>query len=428
MVGARSAIMLPCPDLGIIIVDEEHDTSYKQEENGIYNARDMAVARGRFENIPVVLASATPSLETVANVQEGRYTALRLANRYAGAELPDVNLIDLKTDPPPRGRWLSPRLTEEIRATLDRNEQVLLFLNRRGYAPLTLCRTCGHRIECPHCTAFMVEHREKKKLLCHQCGHTVPLPDRCPDCQSENSFAAVGPGVERIAEETGVLFPEARTALFTSDIAPGVLRRHVEDLESGKTQIVIGTQLIAKGHHFPNLTLVGVVDADLGLTGGDLRAAERTAQILQQVAGRAGRESRPGTALIQTAFPDHPLMRALEGRNRAAFVERELLDRKTAGMPPYGRLAAIILSGVKENQVEALAVQLAKKIPRHPDITVWGPAIPPLARVRGRHRRRFLIKAAKTARLQDFIARWTAQVPVPSSIRLTVDIDPYGFM
>jgi primosomal protein N' (replication factor Y) len=430
VVGARSALFLPFPDLGLIVVDEEHDSSYKQEDGVIYHARDMAVVRARLGEIPAILVSATPSLETVANVESGRYGRLHLPSRHGGAGLPSVELVDMRRDPPPRQRWLAPPLLLALKDTLAAGEQSLLFLNRRGYAPLTLCRACGHRLQCPNCTAWLVEHRLSGRLQCHHCGYAAGLPKECTDCGAEDSMVACGPGVERLAEEISALFPEARLALMTSDTVrgPGAAAAFVEAIANHEIDIILGTQIVAKGHHFPMLTLVGVVDADLGLMGGDLRASERTFQILHQVAGRAGREDRPGRVMLQTYHPDHPVMRALADGARDRFLEEEAAMRREGGWPPFGRLAALILSGRNEADVDAAASALGRAGPNNNDMRVLGPAPAPLAMLRGRHRRRLLLKATRNTDMQKTLRQWLSRVRWPNGVRVQVDVDPYSFL
>jgi len=429
VVGARSALFLPFPDLGLIVVDEEHDAAFKQEEGVCYHARDMAVVRGRIGGFPVVLASATPALETMANVQAGRYRCLALPDRHAGAALPRIDLVDLRRVPPPRGRWLGPDLTRALEETLAAGEQAMLYLNRRGYAPLTLCRACGFRLRCPQCSAWLVEHRSRGRLICHHCGLHVVRPETCPDCGSEEGFTACGPGVERVAEEAALLFPQARLAMMTSDTCTGptAAATLVEAMADRHLDLLVGTQIVAKGYHFPHLTLVGVVDADLGLDGGDLRAAERTFQVLSQVAGRAGRAERPGRVLVQTWQPHHPVMQALVADDRDGFLAREAAQRREAGMPPYGRLAALILSGEDEATLDSFAARLARAAPFTAGIDLFGPAPAPLALLRGRHRRRFLVKAPRTVALQAWLRDWLGRVALPRGIRLQVDVDPTSF-
>ncbi|HUL05026.1 MAG TPA: primosomal protein N' [Candidatus Acidoferrum sp.] len=430
VVGARSALFLPYPELGLIVVDEEHDAAYKQEDGVIYQARDMAVVRARLTDIPIVLVSATPSLETVQNVTSGRYAALHLPDRHGGAQLPLISAIDLRADKPPRQSWLSPTLRQALSETLAAGEQALLFLNRRGYAPLTLCRACGHRLQCPRCTAWLVEHRLVGRLQCHHCGFQVPFPTSCPSCKAEGMLAACGPGVERLSEEVAALLPAARTAMMTSDTITGPLAATelIRRVQDHAVDLLIGTQMIAKGHHFPMLTLVGVVDADLGLHGGDLRAAERTYQLLHQVAGRAGRADRPGRVLLQTFEPDHPVMQALVAGDRDRFLASEAADRRSAGMPPFGRLAALILAGPEAETVDGAARTLARTAPRGDGVEVLGPAPAPLAILRGRHRRRFLLKCRRDIAPQPLLRSWLGPVKLPASVRLQIDIDPYSFL
>ncbi|MBM3541876.1 MAG: primosomal protein N', partial [Alphaproteobacteria bacterium] len=430
VVGARSALFLPFPRLGLVVVDEEHDASYKQEDGVVYHARDMAVVRARHAGAAVVLASATPALETLANVEAGRYRRLDLPERHARAALPEIVAVDLRRHPPPRRAWLAPPLREALAETLGAGEQAMLFLNRRGYAPLTLCRACGHRLQCPHCTAWLVEHRLRGRLVCHHCGHSAPAPNACPACSTPDAFAACGPGVERIAEEAAALFPEARMAIMASDTltGPGAAEELVRRVRAREIDLLVGTQIMAKGHHFPLLTLVGVVDADLGLAGGDLRAAERTYQLLHQVAGRAGRAERPGRVILQTYAPDHPVMAALVAGTRDAFLAAEAEARRAHAMPPYGRLAALVVSGGEEASVERVARALGRTVPRAEGIQVLGPAPAPFALLRGRHRRRLLVKAPREMALQRHLAAWLDGIEVPSDVRVVVDVDPYSFL
>jgi primosomal protein N' (replication factor Y) len=430
MVGARSALYLPFSDLGLIVVDEEHDQSFKQEDGVVYNARDMAIVRARLAAIPVVLASATPSLETVVNCEAGRFRRLMLPRRHAGASLPDIRIVDMRAETLARDRWISPTLRTELTRVTAAGEQAMLYLNRRGYAPLTLCRACGHRLDCPHCTAWLVEHRLAGRLQCHHCGYAAVLPAECPSCGAADSFAACGPGVERLAEEVAELLPRARLGVMTSDTihGPAAAADFVHRVQALEIDVLIGTQIMAKGHHFPMLTLVGVIDADLGLAGGDLRAAERTYQVLGQVTGRAGREERPGTALLQTYDPDHPVIRALAGDDRDGFLAAEIAARRRHAMPPFGRLAALIVSGPDEAAVEAASRALARTAPSGDGIEVLGPAPAPLALLRGRHRRRLLLKAPKDVHVQPVLRRWLRQVRTAGGVRIQVDVDPYSFM
>jgi primosomal protein N' (replication factor Y) (superfamily II helicase) len=435
IVGARSALFLPFAQLGLIVVDEEHEAAFKQEDGVHYHARDMAVVRARFAKCPAVLVSATPSLETVINVERGRYAAVHLPDRHGGAALPEIRTIDLRHDPPPRNAFLSPTLRDALRANLEAGEQSMLFLNRRGYAPLTLCRACGHRLSCPSCTAWLVEHRRTGRLLCHHCGYTAARPDSCPSCSATDSFVPCGPGVERVAEEAAALFPDARIEVVTSDTveSPRAAEAFIRRMAEHAIDILVGTQIVAKGHHFPKLTLVGVVDADLGLAGGDLRAAERTYQLLHQVAGRAGRALHAGRALLQTYMPEHPVMQAMvrlsAGRDaRDRFLAAEADERQRHGWPPFGRLAALIVAGPDAAAVDGVARRLGATAPQGEGVEVLGPAPAPLALLRGRHRRRLLIKARRDIDLQASIAAWLAPLKVPANVRVQVDIDPYSFL
>ncbi|KQU62003.1 primosomal protein N' [Sphingomonas sp. Leaf339] len=429
-VGARSALFLPYAALGLIVVDEAHETSFKQEEGVHYHARDVAVMRGKFEECPVILASATPAIETRQQVALGRYAELKLTGRFGLAEMPAIEAIDLIQEPPERGRWLSPRLVKAMGETLERREQSLLFLNRRGYAPLTLCRTCGHRFQCPNCTAWMVEHRLTRRLACHHCGHVEPVPRACPECKGEDTLVACGPGVERIADEVAALFPEAKTAVVTSDTiwSPAKAAEFVGRMEMGDIDIVVGTQLVTKGYHFPNLTLVGVIDADLGLEGGDLRAAERTFQQIRQVSGRAGRGEKPGRVYIQTHSPGAQVMQALITGDADAFYAAETEARADAGAPPFGRYAAIVVSSEDQACAHETALLVGRAAPKVDGMAVYGPAPAPLAMLRGRHRYRLLVHARRALDVQDVIRDWLGALDWSAKARVTVDVDPYSFL
>ncbi|MRU16055.1 primosomal protein N' [Roseovarius sp. A21] len=431
VVGARSALFLPYRDLGLIVVDEEHDTSYKQEDGVLYNARDMAVLRASLCSAQVILASATPSLESWANAEAGKYRRLDLTARFGAAVMPEMRAIDMRAESLPSNRWISPSLQAAVNARIAKGEQALLFINRRGYAPVTICRACGHQIGCDHCDARMVEHRFQKRLVCHQCGETKPVPEVCPECEAEDRLAAVGPGVERLSEEAQAIFPEAKIATLSSDMfgSARALKAQIAEIAEGDTDIVIGTQLVAKGHNFPRLTLVGVIDADLGLQGSDLRAAERTFQLMRQVAGRAGRSEARGTALLQTFQPEHPVIRAILSGDEEGFWQAEAAGRREAGVPPYGRMAGIILSSTDAQEVFDFATELARRDGpvRAVGAQVFGPAPAPIARIRGRHRVRLLVKAPKGVALQAAVAQWVGQLKPPTNLRLAVDIDPQSF-
>lgn len=430
VVGARSGLFLPFQDLGLMIVDEEHDGSFKQEEQVIYNARDMAVLRAHIEHCPIVLASATPSLETVQNALAGRYKTLELRTRHGGASLPTIKTIDMRQQS--KG-WLSAPLIQMMQSTLSKGEQVMLFLNRRGYAPLTLCKGCGYRFMCLNCSASLVEHRSSNRLHCHHCGVSQDIPKECPDCKQPDTLIPCGPGVERVHERVQKFFPGARTKIITSDeiTTESKLKELIEQITNHEIDILIGTQILAKGHHFPLITLVGVIDADLGLSGGDLRCGERTYQLLHQVAGRAGREERPGVVLLQTFQPEHPLMQAIVNQERDKFVELELQERESQGMPPFGRLAALTVSGTSNELVSKTARDLGLAFPQGEsmkDVRLYGPVPAPLSFVRGRHRWRLLVKCDKSFPIQSLLTHWLPKVKAPSTVQINVDVDPYNFM
>lgn len=434
VVGARSALFLPYADLGLIVVDESHDHSFKQEDVVNYQARDMAVVRAKLENIPIVLSTATPDLETSVNVAQGKYGVVFLKSRYASAKLPEIKIIDLKKDKPLKGEWgvswLAPTLVNAIKENLERGEQSMLFLNRRGYAPLVICRDCGHRIQCPHCTAWLTEHRASKRLVCHHCGYFIPLPKTCPECYSETGLTACGPGVERIAEEVRGRFPVARVNVLSSDTAYSLteVSAAINRMQNQETDILIGTQILAKGHHFPALTLVGIVDADLGLMGSDLRAAERTFQLLSQVSGRAGRAEKKGVVYLQTLQPENPVLQALVSNDRARFQDLEAKARRQLMLPPFGRLAAIIVMGANAHAAEKTAQALAKCAPFGNGVEVLGPAPAPIYMLRGKFRYRLLLKTQKTLNIQAIVKKWFSMVNIPSNVRVEADIDPYSFM
>jgi primosomal protein N' (replication factor Y) len=431
VVGARSALFLPYPDLGLIVVDEEHDQAYKQEDGVHYHARDMAVVRAHIARIPIVLASATPSVETEVNARKGRYQRIALPSRFGGQSMPHIEAIDLRREPPSRGRFISPRLAGEIRTAIERREQALLFLNRRGYAPLTLCRACGHRFACTICDAWLVDHRFRQRLVCHHCGFSMPRPHACPNCAAEQSLVAVGPGVERLQEEAASLFPDARSMVLSSDLITSIetMRSELNEIAEGRVDIIIGTQLVAKGHNFPRLNLVGVVDADLGLSNGDPRAAERTWQLLNQVIGRAGRDQGRGVGYLQTHQPEHPVMKALVACDREAFYASEIEMRERTLYPPFGRLAGLIVSAGDRASAEGFARRLAAMAPRDERVQVLGPAEAPLAVIKGRYRFRLLVKSARGFDLSDYLRNWLAVGPkTKGNLKLEVDVDPQSFL
>ena len=430
LVGARSALFLPFANLRLIIVDEAHETSFKQEDGVRYHARDVAVMRGHFEGFPVVLASATPALESRHMVAIGRYKGLEIPSRFGAAKMPEIKAIDLTLDAPDAQHWIAPTLLKALEERVERGEQSLLFLNRRGYAPLTLCRTCGHRFQCPNCTSWMVEHRLVRRLACHHCGHVMPPPEQCPECGESDTLVACGPGVERISDEVNRLLPNARTIVATSDTlwSPEKAAEFVSRVEKKAVDIIIGTQLVTKGYHFPELTLVGVIDADLGLEGGDLRAAERTFQQIAQAAGRAGRGEKPGEVFIQTRNPNHPVIAALVAGDRDAFYDAETAQRKSAGAPPFGRFAAIIISSEDEREAIEAARAVGGAAPQVDGMHVYGPAPAPLAMLRGRYRQRLLVHAQRSVEVQNIIREWLGSLQFPRGVRVGIDVDPYSFL
>ena len=430
LVGARSALFLPFANLRLIIVDEAHETSFKQEDGVRYHARDVAVMRGHFEGFPVVLASATPALESRHMVAIGRYKGLEIPSRFGAAKMPEIKAIDLTLDAPDAQHWIAPTLLKALEERVERGEQSLLFLNRRGYAPLTLCRTCGHRFQCPNCTSWMVEHRLVRRLACHHCGHVMPPPEQCPECGESDTLVACGPGVERISDEVNRLLPNARTIVATSDTlwSPEKAAEFVSRVENKAVDIIIGTQLVTKGYHFPELTLVGVIDADLGLEGGDLRAAERTFQQIAQAAGRAGRGEKPGEVFIQTRNPNHPVIAALVAGDRDAFYDAETAQRKSAGAPPFGRFAAIIISSEDEREAIEAARAVGGAAPQVDGMHVYGPAPAPLAMLRGRYRQRLLVHAQRSVEVQNIIREWLGSLQFPRGVRVGIDVDPYSFL
>jgi primosomal protein N' (replication factor Y) (superfamily II helicase) len=431
VVGARSALFMPYADLGLIVVDEEHDQAYKQDDGAHYHARDMAVVRAHIAKIPIILASATPSVESEVNARKGRYQRVALPSRFGGQHMPHIEAIDLRREPPPRGRFISPRLAEQIGIAVERREQALLFLNRRGYAPLTLCRACGHRFACTICDAWLVDHRFRQRLVCHHCGFSMPRPHVCPNCAAEESLVAVGPGVERLQEEAAALFPDARTMVLSSDLITSIetMRSELNEIAEGRVDIIIGTQLVAKGHNFPRLNLVGVVDADLGLSNGDPRAAERTFQLLNQVIGRAGRDQGRGIGYLQTHQPEHPVMKALVASDREAFYASEIEQRERSGYPPFGRLASLIISAGDRPTAESFARKLASVAPLDEQVQVLGPAEAPLAVIKGRYRFRLLVKSLRNVDLSEYLREWlTAGPKTKGNLKLEVDVDPQSFL
>lgn len=434
VVGARSALFLPYTNLGLIVIDESHDHSFKQEDAVNYQGRDMAIVRAKIEHIPVILSTATPDLETLINVEEGKYDCVKLVNRYANARLPDIKIIDLKKDKPQKGEWgvswLAPSLVKALDDNLQRGEQSVLFLNRRGYAPLLICRDCGYRIQCPSCSSWLTEHKNSQKLMCHHCGYVDDIPEVCPHCKSKDGLTACGPGVERVAEEVCMRFPQAKIDILSSDNAASfsAISKIIAKMDRRETDILIGTQIIAKGHHFPYLTLVGIVDADLGLMSSDLRASEQTYQLLSQVSGRAGRAEKKGEVYVQTLHPDNNVLKALLTNDRECFTQVEKESRRLLGYPPYGKLAAVIISSINQQQAAQTANLFSQTAPKTEYITVLGPAPAPLYLLRDKYRYRLMLKTSRNINIQKVLKEWLDMVNVPSIVKVEVDIDPYSFM
>lgn len=429
VVGARSALFLPYKNLSLIVVDEEHDASYKQEDGVVYNARDAAVACGYIYKIPVILSSATPAMETLLNVKLGKYKHVSLPSRYGAASLPTIEIVDMRKENLSKSTWLSRSLIEATKTAIASNQQVMLFLNRRGYAPITLCKSCGYKYTCPNCSAHLVSHKEDGVLICHHCGYNHAWNNKCKDCGQEDSLMKCGPGVERIAEEVERILPQARIQLITKDTVQDMesAQKIVDRILQKEVDIIIGTQMISKGHDFPAIAVVGIVDADLGLGSADLRSAEKTYHLLTQMSGRAGRRES-GKAIIQTYYPESPILASLVAGNRDEFTDYEMQSRKMLEMPPFGKLAAIILSGTQEAKLHDFAKSMLRISPNAKGVMVLGPVKAPLAKIRNRHRYRFLIKANSEVSIQKYLSYWLGLIKIPASIRVKVDIDPYNFL
>lgn len=439
VVGTRSALFLPWQNLGLIVVDEEHDTSYKQEDMGNYHARDMAVLRAKISNFPVVLASATPSFETLYNVARGKYNRLRLMSRFGGATLPKIETIDMREQRPEPYKTdansdteisgnLSPVLCAKISETLNQHKQVMLFINRRGFAPIVQCKKCGWVAQCPDCSVGMNYHKRLNKLICHMCGKMHDLPSVCPQCGNDVSMR--GAGLEKIEEEVAHKFPFAKTALVSSDtiMSREALERLVKKMENGEIDIIIGTQILAKGHHFPNLTLVGVVDADMGLFGTDFRAGEHTFQQLFQVAGRAGRGEFPGHVLLQTFQPEHPVITAICAGNRDEFMKSDMESRRAAKMPPFGQLVAVVIESDKEQTLHKYCKQLSDVAPVLKGGKIMGPIAAQIYQIRNWYRMRFLVSGDANANLQPIVRDWLNKIKQPANVRVKIDVNPQNFM
>ncbi|MEW8224012.1 MAG: primosomal protein N' [Candidatus Thiodiazotropha taylori] len=429
LIGTRSAVFTPMPELGLIIVDEEHDLSYKQQEGFRYNARDISLVRAQQTGCPVVLGSATPSLESLRNVQESRYRQLDLPKRAADASMPSLSLIDIRNGHLKGG--LSPALLKHLQQTLQAGEQAMLFLNRRGYAPMLTCHACGWLTDCPRCDARMTHHRQQRLLWCHHCGHQQREPAVCPSCGSPD-LRPVGQGTERVEEVLQQHFPNYPLARIDRDSTSrkGSLEKLLKQVHSGSIPLLIGTQMIAKGHHFPAVTLVAILDVDQGLFGADFRASERMAQLILQVAGRAGRAERPGRVMIQTRHPDHPLMQLLTQQGYAAFAKLAMQERQMAMLPPYAHQALIRAEANRSDYPELFLKQLlesCQQIQHATELEFWGPVPAPMERRAGKTRAHLLIQSNQRLPLH----RWLSQaieifptLPHARKVRWSVDVDP----
>ena len=430
VIGARSSLFLPFKKLGLIVVDEEHDASYKQEDNIRYQARDLAIVRAQIDKTFIILSSATPSLETQNNINKKKYKHVYLPSQFSGIKLPPIELIDLQQNKLEKNKWISNKIYQELQSCLMKKEQALLFLNRRGYSPLSLCIECGHRYQCEQCTSWLVMHHGKQRLLCHHCGSIYPIDPNCPKCLKEDSIKLIGPGVERLEEELKLLFPKKLIGIMSSDNAntPNKIKKIIDDFENKKIDILVATQIMAKGYDFPNLSFVGVIDADTGLFGGDMRAIERTYNLLQQVSGRAGRSKQQGKVFIQTYYPKQPVIEFLQKRDRKKFVEQSLKDRKDFLIPPFGFLTALILSGSSKAKTEMYGKKIIQSTKIPENLRILGPVEAPIFLLRGQYRFRILIKGNNRKILNKFTRFILQKCPTPSTIKLVVDVDPYSFM
>ncbi|HJD60330.1 MAG TPA: primosomal protein N' [Rickettsia endosymbiont of Omalisus fontisbellaquei] len=428
VIGARSSLFLPFKNLGLVVIDEEHDDSYKQDDGILYNARDTAIVRSKFDKAQIVLCSATPSIETMYNVEIGKYQLITLVNRYKNVDLPNIEMIDMTKEKLSKNSYLSKILIEAIKSNLDNKRQTLLFLNRRGYAPLMLCKACGHRFTCKFCSSWMVVHKATKKLECHHCGYQSKIFNSCPECLEDEALTICGPGIERIEEEVKALFPESKIAVISKDHAknPEKIAQLLHQMENLEIDILIGTQIITKGYHFPNLTLVGVIDADLGSNNADLRASERTFQLLHQVGGRAGRGDSKGVVYLQSYYPDNIIFSYVKTGDEENFFANELEIRKSADMPPFSKMASVILSGSSESKILEIARDMVRIAPKA-NVKILGPASSLMSKLAGKYRYRILIIADKKFNLQKYLKFWLSLIKIPSFCQIKIDIDPKSF-
>jgi len=430
IIGARSSLFLPFKKLGLIIVDEEHDQSYKQEDGIIYNARDMAILKSKQLNIACILSTATPSVESYDNVLQNKFQRTSLKNRFHGTQLPSIKFIDMRKADKIKESFLPVEIVEDIKANYERGEQSLLFLNRRGYSPLSICSKCGVRVDCPNCDTWLVLHKNNSQYICHKCGHTEDTNKECKSCHSQNTIVPSGRGIERVDEEIARIFPEIKRMIFSSDYLnnPTDILSALEKIKNNEIGLIIGTQLVSKGYNFPNLTYVGVLDGDFGLELSDIRSAERTYQILNQVAGRAGRMKEDSVVKILTHMPEHPIIQSITNNQKEDFYNTELAIRKSAGMPPFSRLASIIISSSDKVLLLDYVRRLDKLKNTPKNIDVFGPIEAPLSKLRKKYRMRFLIRSPKNSHIQFYIERWLKTLKINPKIRVVVDVDPYNFL
>ncbi len=427
LIGARSSLFLPFSNLGIIVVDEEHDQSYKQDEGIIYNARDMAVSRAFFANIPINLVTAVPSIETFDNIKKGKYLHSRLYKRYLDANLPNHEIINLNKSNLKNNSWISDKTIQKVKDHLNINDQVLFFVNRRGFAPYVLCKKCLKVHTCPNCSINLVYHKKKENLICHYCGYTTKLNRKCND-NKNCEYAFSGPGVERIYDEVKKIFPGKEITIFSSDTMNKKSSSEIlEKIKNNKIQILIGTQLISKGFHFPNLNCIVVVDIDLTLHGHDLRAAEKNLQLYHQLSGRAGRAGKPATVYFQTYNIKSNAISQITNVNPDIFLEKELLLRKRNNLPPFERFISIILSGKNEKKIELFAHKLKEKLDNSLNAKILGPVVAPIFKINKNFRYRILVRSKKTQKIQKTLSNVLKNFKNQKEIKLAVDVDPISF-
>lgn len=426
LISTRSAIFLPFSNLKLIIIDEEHEASFKQEDIVNYHGRDMAIARAKFENIPVILSSATPSLETFVNAKSGKYEHLILKSKFFNNKKTQIELVDMKNSDLEKGCFISKELEKEMQNCLENKKQILLFLNRRGYAPLTLCKSCGHKISCKDCSSYMSYHQSLNKLICHHCGSESKFNIACENCEEEDSFVTLGAGVERIHEEVKSLFPLSKTALMTSDSLNNQEEstKIIEKIINNEVDVIIGTQIIAKGHHFPNLSLVGIIDGDSSFNNANLRAGEKSFQLLTQVIGRAGREKHPAKIFLQSYNINNLVFKYIIEQNRDDFFNLEIQNRQIMQMPPFGKMIAIIFISKNEDLAINCGKMIVSHFPNQENIEIFGPAPMPISKIRKNYYYRVLVKSDKKLNIQKLINNIISSFKTPNQVRIKIDVDP----